>query len=625
MKRLSLLLCTCLLLLSRTIAQEMLVPLPNNDRLRGYAQNAKSAGSRQALNLPFADDFNQAFYYPASERWEDNYVYINNNYPVQPPTLGVATFDGLDPSGQAYSENKNEIGLTDKLTSLPIDLSAYQLSDNIYLSFYWQAGGRGDLPDPGRDYLLVEFLDADSNWKEVARINAISAVNNFEQRFIQVPAEYMHAGFQFRFFAFGNQAGNTDHWHIDYVLLDRNRNPATETSVADLAYMKGPDKYFKDYYQLPFRHFTPEMLADTLKVEVRNNFLNTVDIVDNYLITELRTGDILSTYSGPSEDMVSQTNKTFDYQKLNLETVQPADTVEIEVKFFFHTSAENNRPEFVRANNTLTEKLTFANLFSYDDGTAERAYRLVNYDFGKVAAGYRTTVPDTLRAIRIHFPNFPNFTSSSPNPVFNVVIWSSIDTIGGDGAVEIYREDFVRKEDFNKPFGHQINDFAYYIINPEVNEGKDYLLVDGNFFVGIEYEKGNDVDLGFDMNTNGQKHMFYNVGYGWYASQFPGAIMINPVMGGPLSGAYTSVDEKEFRFANVSLYPNPVSDHLNVKVDLNSLYRYKVLSMTGQQMKGGEGIGVSTVQVSELPSGIYILVIEDKNGLYLGRAKFIKQ
>ncbi|MCB0786632.1 MAG: hypothetical protein KDC02_20790, partial [Flavobacteriales bacterium] len=34
--------------------------------------------------------------------WEDDYAYINGTYPVDPPPIGVATFDGLDRTGFPY-------------------------------------------------------------------------------------------------------------------------------------------------------------------------------------------------------------------------------------------------------------------------------------------------------------------------------------------------------------------------------------------------------------------------------------------------------------------------------------------------------------------------------------------
>src|SRR5690606_30440110 len=43
--------------------------------------------------------------------WEDDDVYVNNNFPLDPPTIGVATFDGLSRTGMPYNfSNFNAYG-----------------------------------------------------------------------------------------------------------------------------------------------------------------------------------------------------------------------------------------------------------------------------------------------------------------------------------------------------------------------------------------------------------------------------------------------------------------------------------------------------------------------------------
>lgn len=100
-------LLTFILLLSFTsvaIAQkDTLVELGYNKKLisQSYQQENLSIfkndfSSKKALTLPFIDDFSQQHYYPDASKWENNNVYINSSYPVNPPSYGVATFDGLD-------------------------------------------------------------------------------------------------------------------------------------------------------------------------------------------------------------------------------------------------------------------------------------------------------------------------------------------------------------------------------------------------------------------------------------------------------------------------------------------------------------------------------------------------
>ena len=91
---------------------EILVPLRCNPQQVQHAlrerEFAPRAHERTLLTLPFLDDFdvyslptNDPNVPPSAQRWMDNYAYINNNSPLNPPTIGVATLDGLLPNGWA--------------------------------------------------------------------------------------------------------------------------------------------------------------------------------------------------------------------------------------------------------------------------------------------------------------------------------------------------------------------------------------------------------------------------------------------------------------------------------------------------------------------------------------------
>lgn len=604
-------------------AQELLVPISNNPFLFQYQNKHISAARQQPLELPFADDFNQLSFYPNSLKWTDRDVFVNNNFPVLPPSIGVATFDALDESGKPYSEDQRSFGAADHLTSQPINLSGVTLADQVYLSFYWQAGGLGEKPEVNRDYFVIEFLSNGIEWEEVLRIEAPNHVNDFEQVFIQVDESFLHGQFQFRFVAYGNLAGSVDSWNVDYVLLDKNRNPEFESSVSDVAYVKGNGKFFKSYYQMPFRHFNQEMLKDTFSVRVKNNFLNTVDIVDNYTVTNLSDGQVIKAYNGPSTDIVSLQDVDYFYPEFDLGNVVPAsDTTIIEVKYYFESSAENASPDFVRANNKMVEQIVFGNTFAYDDGTAERAYRMVNYDYGKVAVKFDVSTRDTLRAVKIYFPDFPNMTSSSKDPFFNIAIYSSLDTLTGEDDEVIYRETLVQKSDFYIPENEVFNGFAYYKFKPDFNEGLDYIIVEDEFYVAIEYEKNNDVDLGFDLNNPSQEYMYYNIGEGWYNTQYEGAIMINAIMGGEIDDFPTSIRSQSVPL--VKVYPNPTIDQLYIEAGNNGMYGYKIFNIAGTLVKSEVSSNRPSIDVSGLQPGIFILIIEDGDNQLIGQAKFVK-
>ena len=65
--------------------------------------------------MPILDDFSYNSYFPDNLLWEDSAVFVNRSFPINPVTIGVATFDGLNadgkwgPSSQTkYEELKNQ-------------------------------------------------------------------------------------------------------------------------------------------------------------------------------------------------------------------------------------------------------------------------------------------------------------------------------------------------------------------------------------------------------------------------------------------------------------------------------------------------------------------------------------
>ena len=111
---------------------------------RGHDENIsfKNLASNKLTSFPFFDDFSNSNI--SNNNWTDRSILINNSYAINPISLGVATFDGLDSNGFAYDISvTNSWGVADYLTSRGIDLSNL---DSIFLMFYYQPQGVGDFP-----------------------------------------------------------------------------------------------------------------------------------------------------------------------------------------------------------------------------------------------------------------------------------------------------------------------------------------------------------------------------------------------------------------------------------------------------------------------------------------------
>ena len=230
--------------------------------LEAYAKKhggltARNITSPDTLNLPFYDDFSDAVVVPVQDRWMDFYAYVNLDMPVAPPSFGVATFDGLNQYGRAYNiVNSNSHGVADYLTSAPIDLN-YLPSDSVHLSFYYQATGLGNRPEE-EDSLVLEFNSPVDTLNWIHVWSTPGGLNDTVFRAVHVPIVdtiFLKRGFQFRFKNYATLSGNLDHWHVDYILLDEGRS-RNDTAIDDICISDRPGSILKDYYTVPWTHFS---------------------------------------------------------------------------------------------------------------------------------------------------------------------------------------------------------------------------------------------------------------------------------------------------------------------------------------------------------------------------------
>jgi hypothetical protein len=256
---------------------------------------SKSTVSLVPLHPPFFDDFSRGGSRPGSSHWlKGSDVYINARYPINPVTLGVATFDALTAKGELHAGASTFPFGADTLTSRPIDVN-YPHDTTIYLSFWVQPQGHGNQPET-RDSLILEFFDSiDSTWVSIWSASANFGSNMLNEYFhlrdvrketpsdslnkqffnVHIPIRtlrFLSRSFQFRFRNIASLAenpqvpglrANSDHWHLDLVYLDRQRNFA-DTLLDDVAIYEPIGSVLNNYEQIPWRHFNAEAKAQEI-------------------------------------------------------------------------------------------------------------------------------------------------------------------------------------------------------------------------------------------------------------------------------------------------------------------------------------------------------------------------
>src|SRR5690349_17115347 len=129
----------------QTSAQLLKAPLPAKASAKTKSNHAGRPQALPAKDLPFWDDFSfpSDGMFPQDTLWENSdAVWITRGIGANTPSIYSATFDGLNASGNPYSQSVLENGYRDTLTSRALRLDVIPNTPvdrgKTYLSFYYQ-------------------------------------------------------------------------------------------------------------------------------------------------------------------------------------------------------------------------------------------------------------------------------------------------------------------------------------------------------------------------------------------------------------------------------------------------------------------------------------------------------
>ncbi|MDQ3192687.1 MAG: T9SS type A sorting domain-containing protein [Bacteroidota bacterium] len=529
-----------------------------------------------------------AFVSSKNSLWLDNDVYINNSYPIAPPTIGVVTFDGIANNGQAYAPGQQTAqGVADFLTSKPIFLN-FPASDSIYLSFYYQPQGNGNAPE-SPDSLALEFYSpVDSLWKW--RWSAKGEANHpFKQVLIAVTQqEFLKDGFQFRFKNYATLAGNLDHWNLDYIRLEKSR--AAHVNPEDVAFVSPANILLENYREMPWKQYVASPASEmnsNLTVNLKN--LSSLGKVVNYTY-DIKNSSGVSLISNTSAGSESP-NTNFSYTN-NIGFIFPTNNsnyAEFEVVNSINAVIDVNRD-----NDTIRHLQRFDNFYAYDDGVPEAGYGL-NKMGAKLAYKFSLNTPDTLTSVKMHFTPVNNNVQFSP---FKLTVWSNLNP-----ETILYQQD-----DFSYPSAPgQINGFNEYVLSSP-------LVVSDIIYVGWVQVNSTELNIGFDKNNNKNDKIFYNLNGSWANTLFSGSLLMRPVFG-PSKDPAVGIQEPEIvtkEENKIKIYPNPaknqlfiegIVDHYNTIINMYDIYGKKVFVQNNQEFQ--------SIDVSGFSDGIYIIKIDN--------------
>jgi len=587
----------------RLQAQEHISPLHSNPRAAQQYKDfnsAKKSTRAVLLELPFFDDFSNSSLNADTGRWSNAYAFVNNNFPVNPVTNGVATLDALDETGSIYSHAviSSSTFVADSLTSQTINL-AYPASDSIYLSFLYQPGGLCDLPEED-DSLMVDFYASDSSeWINVWRTPG-TELHPFKHVMIPVTDERFLTG-EFRFM-FRNRASlprnnetpdkrsNVDYWHVDYVRLDRNRT-ASDTVLRDVAFNAPLSSIFKELSAVPWSHFEAARnttLSSFVSAQYRNNDSIIRNVTRSLTILEPLYGESELIGSPTAQDIQAFDETVVDFDYTYDLDFNRGDSALIRFKAALRTDVFDPK-----VNDTVIYDQLFRDYYAYDDGTAEVGYGLRGdgTENGMVAIRHYSYEADMLGGVYIYF-NQVYDSLNLKDYTFNLIVWDDSDGSPGD---VIWDDETI----FRPRYTPTYTGFVKY-------EFTEPVPVNGPFHVGWRQYYPYTLNMGLDKNNDPDTPvMFYNIGT-WVSSEAPGMVLFRPYLYEPSTGidqAGVSIIEP------LNLYPNPASDRVWFDIPSGSegkdipLYIYDT---AGRQLHHSV-LRSNSLDVSEYAPGLYYI------------------
>lgn len=511
--------------------------------------------------------------------------FINNSFARNKLTQGVATFDGTDFEGYPYDiGSQTSYGLADILESKPLSLDS--LMEKIYLSFVYQSGGHGNRPDEG-DSLTVEFFDVlNGVWKHAWSNEGGSLDDSTFSEQVFLPIEgplYQRPGFKFRFKNYATLSASLDHWHVDYVRVGENRDTVRDDTIKDVAFTEGIRSFLTPYTSVPYAHYKANPLAfesDQVNMEYVNLGADPMNLVglryqiyndEDSMIFEEVTAD-------PNVGPYTRVSSIFQLSNVPHFTSESNDIIDFRIECKYTATGEGNAQTI---NDTIRTRQRFHNYFSYDDGTAEKAYALTGAGL-ELAYKFYAPIGDTLKAVMFNFPQ--TLHNQNDNLPLRLMVWTNLE------------QDPVFESSFTViPAYTEAGEFMRF-------ELEDPLVVQDTFYIGFRQQEATKVYIGYDLSQNSSDKLYYRTGNIWYRSSFTGSLMMRADFGDePIEAGIQIPIANEVA---VSVFPNPANDIVNTRIGGEEPLFTEILDLSGKVIKSGQGGSVST---ASLPSGFYLI------------------
>jgi hypothetical protein len=586
--------------------------------------NTHPSGRTKAepLKIPFWDDFSQTkTTFANPDLWlYGQSIRVNDGMAIRPPSLKVATFDGVDSLGKPY--NVNDVlakGYADKLVSQSIDLSAIPEDerDSVYLSYRYQLKGNGETPDEG-DRLLVSLFDKNNEWVPMDTIENDGSfdIDKFYTSKIHITdARFYHEEFKFMIKNFARLSGPYDTWHIDYIYLNKGKY-AENLNIPDRTISEPLTSLLGVYRSIPIKHFFSDGgVSATHPSLVITNQRDTLDHLNDGTVVEhaqpitifaqafvtYRDNGTINDYTVKLDSAETGTEaKKYHFTPFKLEKIPNildvstnADSVNVELQVLINSGDNIVRtptkgdyipsvyaPIDFRDNDTTRASFLLQNKYAYDDGIGEYGAGL-NQPGAQIAYKYTMVgvKQENITFLEMYFPRFGDESSQ----VIELRIWKDLTKEPVHAEVAS-----LQRSEGNK--------FWLKEIKPAVS-------VDSVFYIGWKQNSAAVIATGLDKSNDTGDRMYYNTNGEWIQNTtVHGSLMLRPIFGKGLGEDPNGLEDQ----TTLTVYPNPSSGTFNFTGVAESI---SVYDMTGRSISflSESTTNETIVTLPNASHGIYII------------------
>lgn len=561
----------------------------------GLVRNQNLRVGEVPLTLPFWDDFSQGSL--DEQKWEARGVVTSMTVGIDPPSIGVVCLDGVDQQGKPYSPQLLENGEGDQLISLGFDLSPFQTADSVYLSFFWQAGGKAEMPD-SNDNLTLFFLDGNDNWVQVWEVigGDLESREEFNQEMIRLENPFLHDKFRFRFVNSGRLSGPFDSWLIDYIYLDKGRS-LYDVYHEDRSLTQLPSSPFGKYNAVPLFALNPEEGdVPTTITNQFNNLSNRFRAMEYSIeLRNAETGSLLRTLHNhtPFNPVpLALERRSFQSVELKELGLDPVDEFDLETIVYL-TTGDNFLLEGIsgtdtlfaegvdyRVNDTVRYTTPIRDFFAYDNGSVDYSAG-INQRSGMLAVRYELATPAYVKGVSINFTN-----ALQRGSVVELMVWDDLE------------EPALFAEEITLPETANLEDLSYFPLDTN-------LRISGTFYIGFTQFTNDFIHVGLDKSNDMGEEVFFNVAGSWEQNQqVRGSLMIRP----HLSLDPIAEENNEEEGTGIIAYPNPVMDRLHLEGNIDEIM---VIDAYGRQIN---------IPVDDYEKGKSLNFTGMEKGVYVVRA-----